>query len=116
MENTYKVEQLAGTRELITYDQLNAVGEKLQIEISLCTGCDGKHSLPYLWYKNGYTDHILKSYWYIETYITKADGSCCGLYNPQNVKGKLDFAWVLEGTEENKEKILREFERRAYGE
>lgn len=116
MEHTYKVEQRAAHRFLITYDQPNSKGEQVAIELMLCSGDDSKHSLPYLWYKNGFTDHILKSYWYIETYVTKADGSCWGIYNPQDVKGKLDFDWMLDGTEENKEKILREFERRAYGE
>ena len=117
MEHTYNVEQLAGNRTLYTYDRPNAAGEKLQIEMSLCTGYESTNSLPYLWFKNGYTGHILKTYWNVETYVTKPDGSCWGLYNPIIINGtsQLDFKWMLDGTEENKKKLLHEFECRSYG-
>lgn len=118
MEHTYNVEQLAGTIIFFTFDRPNEAGEKLQIELSIGTGDGSKNSLPYLWFKNCYTDHVLKNYWNVKTYVTKTDGSCWSLYNPTIINGtsQLDFSWVLDGTEENKERLLHEFERRAYEE
>ena len=44
------------------------------------------------------------------------DGNCYGRYNPQELpkSHKINFDWVLYGSEENRIKILEEIERLAF--
>ena len=85
------------------------------IEITRCEDDkDYKKSLPKLWYKNGYIDRVLETYWCIGTYVTDSEGGQCGKYNPQtklSEDGKrrvINFDWMMEATEENKEKLINE--------
>ena len=87
MEHTYKVEQRAAHRFFITYDHPNSKGEQLAIEFSLGSGYEGKHSLPYLWFKEGYTDHILETYWSAETYATNLEQAYASDCITQQKKG-----------------------------
>lgn len=95
-------------------DQKNAKGETLQVEISFINDCTGKHSLPALWKKSGYIDHVLQSYICVQTYVTDSKGDCWGLYNPTVLEGKcaLCFDWMFEVSSENVEKLLSETFRR----
>ena len=120
----YTVENRSKYTELITFDELNSKGEKIQLEIVKCTHPGGKHSLPYLWKKHGYIDRILETYWSITTYATEdgGKGSCWGRYNPQtklSEDGKrqvINFEWMFEATEENRQKLIEEVERLAFAE
>lgn len=110
MKNKYIVEQVAETRWLYKYAEPNEKGESLVIELSKCEDNDSKNSLPKLWKKKGYIDRILKTYWSIETYVKDTEGNCFGAYNPQtkleNDRMVIDFDWLFEATEENKEKLI----------
>ncbi len=118
----YTVENRSKYTELITFDELNIKGEKIQLEIVKCTNPGGIHALPYLWKKNGFTDKILDTWLSIDTYATEdgGKGSCWGRYNPQirlSDDGKrhvINFDWMLEATEENREKLIAEVERLAF--
>ena len=118
----FTVEKLAETRFLITFEELNKMNEKIAVEFSKCTNSGTKHSLPYLWKKNGYTNKLLKTYWAVDVFATEdgGRGACWGRYNPTtklSEGGKrmvLDFAWVLEATEENGKELLNEIEKRAF--
>lgn len=120
----YTVERMSETRELITFAELNAKGEKIQIELVKGTYAGHNYSLPYLWKKHGYIDRILETYWSITTYATEdgGKGTCWGRYNPQTKlsdDGKrqvIDFAWMFEATEENRKKLIEEVERLAFAE
>lgn len=76
----YTVEKMSETRELITFAELNAKGEKIQIELVKGTYSGHNYSLPYLWKKHGYIDRILETYWSITTYATEngGKGTCWG--------------------------------------
>ena len=52
----------------------------------------------------------------ISVYVTDKDGNCYGRYNPHELpkSHKINFDWVLEGTEENRIKILEEIEILAF--
>ena len=97
-------------REIITFDEPSRAGELVQIELSYCTDNERSDSLPKLWYKNGSIDRILGDYIHIEVFATDKDGLCLGKYNPQEIKGEktstINFDWMLEATEENREKII----------
>ena len=81
-----------------------------------------------IWVKN----KIFKepfAWWHISTYVEN-DKGCYGRFNPQempmirrNHKGKIvehhnivNFDWVLPATEENRQKIIAEVSRMAFGE
>lgn len=113
--NLVSIEKVAATRTLYTFKNKNSKGETLVIELSLCKDNPTyKNSLPKLWYKKGYIDRVLETYWNIDTYVTDSEGSCWSLYNPQlkaAESGKsavINFDWMLEATEENKQKIINE--------
>lgn len=114
MKKEYTIEQMAETRWFYTFSEPNAKGEKLVIELRKCTNCGGNNALPVLWKKHGYIDRVLETYWSISTYVRDTEGNCYGMYNPQHKlredgKGMvIDFTWMLEATEENKEKLIDE--------
>ena len=117
----YTVEKF-GNRELFTFEELNAKNEKIQLEFTRCENSGTVHSLPYLWKKAGYINRVLETYWSLSTYATEdgGNGTCWGRYNPQekpSEDGKrrvIDFNWMFEATEENRQKLIAEVERLAF--
>ena len=57
--------------------------------------------------------HAFVNSWGVQTYVTDRQGRCSGKYNPTTKDGKLNFEWLLEATEENRQKIIDEIYRRA---
>jgi len=114
MKKEYTVEQMAETRWFYTFAEPNAKGERLVIEVCKCTNSGGSNALPVLWHKHGYTDKVLETYWSIDTFVRDTEGNCYGRYNPQHElredgKGMvINFEYMLEATEGNKEKLLDE--------
>lgn len=114
MRKEYIVEQMAETRWFYTFTEPNAKGEKIVVELCKCTNPGGNNALPVLWKKHGYIDRVLETYWSIETYVKDTESSCYGGYNPQHKlseDGKrmvINFDWMFEATEENKEKLIGE--------
>ena len=110
----YTIEKGNGSLTWIYVTKHNLKGETLTIELSECKNPDGKNSLPYLWYKAGYTDKILDTYLCIHTYCKDSEGNSYGRYNPQTKRsddGKrnvINFDWMFENTEENKQKLINE--------
>jgi hypothetical protein len=95
-------------------NERNDKGERLVFSIDGCTNPGGKNSLPYLWYKAGYTSKILETYLVLDTYVHDTEGACFRAYDP-TVKvsddGKrlvINFDWMLEDTEENRQKLINE--------
>lgn len=115
MNNLFaSVDSLPAARTVYTFARPTAAGESLVVEFSRCESSDTCGDCARLWYKHGYTSRILPTYWAVSTYATDADNNCWGRYNPTiGADGKLDFAWVLEATEENRVKLLNEIMRRA---
>ncbi|WP_291566887.1 MULTISPECIES: hypothetical protein [unclassified Clostridium] len=113
MKKEYIIEQMAETRWFYTFTDTNRKGEKLIIELDKCEDWkENKKSLPKLWHKNGHIDRVLETYWGIETYVKDTEGNSYGMYNPQtkreNGKNVINFDWMFEATEENKEKLINE--------
>lgn len=50
----------------------------------------------------------------MKTYATDSHLDCYGRYNPQLEGNVINPVWKLDATEENKELILMEIEKRAY--
>ena len=53
-------------------------------------------------------------WWYVKTYATDSHLDTYGRYNPQLDGLTINPVWKLDATEENRELILMEIERRAY--
>nr|DAG30690.1 MAG TPA: hypothetical protein [Caudoviricetes sp.] len=116
-----KIEEMVkNTRWFVTFEELNSKGEEIVVEFVRCTNPGGNNSLPYLWKKNGFINRILENWWNIQVYVTDSDGRCRGAYNPTSKlseDGKrmvINFAWMLEATEENAKKLFDEVERLAF--
>lgn len=110
----YTIEKGNGSLTWIYITEPNRKEETLTIELSECKNPGGKNALPYLWYKAGYTDKILDAYLCIHTYCTDSEGKCYGRYNPQTKESEdgkrnvINFDWMFENTEENKQKLINE--------
>lgn len=110
----YTIEKGNGSLTWIYITEPNRKEETLTIELSECKNPGGKNALPYLWYKAGYTDKILDTYLCIHTYCTDSEGNCYGRYNPQTKESEdgkrnvINFDWMFENTEENKQKLINE--------
>ena len=92
----------------------NAKKETMVIEIVHCKNPGGNKSLPYLWYKNGWTDKVMETYISCHTYVRDSEGNCFGIYDPtvklsnDRKRNVINFDWLLEDTEENRKKIIEE--------
>ena len=110
----YTIEKGSGSLTWIYITEPNRKEETLTIELSECKNPGGKNALPYLWYKAGYTDKILDTYLCIHTYCTDSEENCYGRYNPQTKESEdgkrnvINFDWMFENTEENKQKLINE--------
>lgn len=98
-------------RELNKEKLLSGVKQYLEDEDNENT--HGKHSLPAMWKRKGFIDKEPETWWGVQTYVTDRQGRCSGKYNPTTKDGKLNFEWLLEATEENRQKIIDEIYRRA---
>lgn len=126
----YTAEKMTESRTVYTFAEQNRNGERLQAElVEVRPDNRSKSSLPNLWQKHGYTKKRLESYFSMMTYATDEEGVCRGRYNPQEQKvavaprsiifkgnpkpqNKINFDWMLEVTEQNRERLLRECYRR----
>lgn len=101
-------------RELNAYKQPSKNGERVEVELSRISS--DSSSIMSTWVKNGYIQKALPTWWSITVYATDKDGTCHGRYNPQVLpaSNKICFDWVLEGTAENRTKILEEIEKLAF--
>lgn len=118
----YKIEEMVeGGRWFYECEEQTPKGERLVVELCVNENPGGdKSSIPALWHKHGYTPTELSDWWSVQTYVYDAEGNCYGRYNPtikrEEARSVIDFDWMLPATEANREKILREIERRAFGE
>lgn len=113
MKKEYTIEQMAETRWFYTFTDTNAKGEKIIIELSKCEDWkENKKSLPKLWKKYGYINRVLETYWSIQTYVKDTEGNSFERYNPQrkseNGRAVINFDWMFEATEGNKNKLIDE--------
>ena len=101
-------------RELNIFEGENKKGECIDVELSRIRA--ESSSIMDNWVRNGYIQKSLPTWWSIYVYVTDKDGNCYGRYNPQELpkSHNINFDWVLEGTEENRIKILEEIERLAF--
>lgn len=121
MNHSYTVKDMScgmGLRMLYEFEDKNAKGEQILVELVSCTRDPGSRSLPILWKKKGLIDRVLDTWVGVNTYVTSEDGTCRGAYNPQEsgIGHKINFDWMLEDTPENRARIIAEICREAFEE
>jgi hypothetical protein len=95
-------------------NERNGKGERMVFSLVHCDNPGGNNSLPYLWKKEGYIDRILETYVCIETSVYDTEDVCRIDYNPQiewdenKKRNVINFDWMLEDTEENRQKLIDE--------
>lgn len=107
-----------GSRIWYRFEEKNAKGEEIIVELISCTRDPGFSSLPIIWNKKGLIGRVLDSWIGVNVYVTSEDGTCRGDYNPQEsgIGHKINFDWMLEDTPENRDRIIAEICRRAFEE
>lgn len=124
----YTSEKRSESRTVYQFEELNSKGEKITFELTKCKSDGSKGTMPYLWKKHKFIDQILKSWWSVDVCVTDSEGYSWIRYNPQikpyqeiDSKGNvvqnrnvINFEWMLEATEENRDKIIAEIEKRAF--
>lgn len=108
------MEKMSKTREFYHFNDKNSKGERIEIEFTKVEN-DREKYLINIWYKKGFIKEKLENYWHVIVYVYDKEGNCYGKYNPQILHGtKINFDWILEGTEENKDLILHEIIKATY--
>lgn len=113
MRKVYQCEHTVPPVWWFTFADRNALGEEIVVEFRKNENTHGKHSLPAMWKRKGFIDKEPETWWGVQTYVTDRQDRCSGKYNPTTKDGKLNFEWLLEATEENRQKIIDEIYRRA---
>ena len=113
MRKVYQCEHTVPPVWWFTFADRNALGEEIVVEFRKNENTHGKHSLPAMWKRKGFIDKEPETWWGVQTYVTDRQGRCSGKYNPTTKDGKLNFEWLLEATEENRQKIIDEIYRRS---
>ena len=104
MRKVYRCEHTVPPVWWFTFADRNALGEEIVVEFRKNENTHGKHSLPAMWKRKGFIDKEPETWWGVQTYVTDRQGRCSGKYNPTTKDGKLNFEWLLEATEENRQK------------
>ena len=114
MKKEFTIEQISDSKWLYRFTEPNKIGEIVSFELIENINFNSKNSMPNIWYKKGYTKKLLNTFWGIETFVKDTEGNCWGKYNPQEKRsedgkvGIINFDWMLEATEENKQKLIDE--------
>lgn len=121
MDHSYTVKDMSGglgIRIWYSFEEKNAKGEEIIVELISGMRDPGFSSLPIIWNKKGLIDRVLDSWIGVNVYVTSEDGTCRGDYNPQEsgIGHKINFNWMLEDTPENRDRIIAEVCRRAFEE
>ena len=104
-ESLYTVSKSGERTFWIEFKEKNQKQESLVIELTKC-------EVPEVWHKNKYVSKDVETYWSSHTYVEDSEGFGNGGYNIQHKlsddkkRFEVDFNWVFEATEENKEKLL----------
>lgn len=118
MEIKRTPDKFVANRERVEFT--NQKGENVLVILSRShSEKKNKYNLMNQWIKCGYTKKFIADRITVETYATNEKNECYGHYNPTHKlsdDGKrmvINFEWVLEDTEENRQKIIDEVIRLA---
>lgn len=94
----YRIANIGDSVFYYLFTNPTTAGEQLEVEITKVES-RSKNASPW---------------WYVKTYATNKHLETYGRYNPQLEGFEINSKWKLPATEENRESILAEIERRAY--
>jgi hypothetical protein len=105
------VRDVSGNGRRTRYTFVGKHNEIIDVELTIIS-CEN-NSFVKIWQKKYGALKRQKNYIAIDVCITDENGNCWSRYNPQVCNSKLNFAWLLKDTVENRKKILGEIIRRA---
>lgn len=109
----YIMKQESQNRSRYIFEEKNSLMEILIVElIKIENDPKNKNSIMNLWKQNGWIKSKLDSYWDIKTYVLDSEDNFHNKYNSMTKEYKINFDWILEATEKNLRKILREIYKR----
>lgn len=113
MKVYYNIEKVNDERCFYKFDQLTRKNESLVIEFMAIK----KNAITDLWFAHGNIASPLNAYLSVRTYVSDDKGNCYERYNPtvRNDNHMINFKWVMEDTKDNREKMLDEIVKQAYG-
>ena len=108
----------SGNRIRYTFEEKNRKGETIIFDLSHCENHDGPNSLPKMWKRAGLIDRVLQSWIVVDIFVYDSAGKCRRKYEPTvDESGRhINFAWMIEDTPENRERMIAEIHRRAFEE
>lgn len=116
--------KMTGRLELERLTWYESDDGRLRVELFRAEYDRSRNSLMTMWVKRGMMPKFLGQVWCVQTFFTEGEGAerreIGEAFNPQVKKKPLggleiNFAWMLEATPENKERLLGEIERRYAG-
>ena len=99
--------------------ELNSKGEALTV--SMCPSYPaGLNAMPAMWYRKGYINRVLSSYWSVDVEASSKEYSVRNYDptekpDPEGRRMVIDFDWMLEATADNFRRIMEEILRRFRG-
>ncbi len=79
MNHSYTVKDMScgrGFRMRYEFEDKNAKGEEITVDLVSCTRDPGARSLPKLWKAAGLIDRVLDTWVGVNVYVTSEDGTC----------------------------------------
>lgn len=117
--NNFKLTYENDYKKVYMSEKENKKGEKIIFELSKCYYDNkNKNSLPNLWKKGGYTQHLYTSVIWADCEVIDKDGNCKRKYEPTSKLSEdkkrlvINFKWMFEVTEENEKKLFDEIVKR----
>lgn len=114
-----EIKQMAQHRTIYEFKEKNSKNEKLIVEITECYyDVENTNSLSNLWKKHGYTNKLYDNALHVDCFCYDTNGYCWERYNPTTKLSKdkkrkeINFKWLLEVSDKNKEKLLNEIYKR----
>lgn len=106
-----------GERIRYTFCEKNGKGETIVFDLSHCENHGGPHYIPKMWKRAGLIDRVLQTWIAVDVYVHDSAGNERKDYDPTVASGRrINFVWMIEDTDENREKIIAEIYRRAFEE
>lgn len=107
----------SGNRIRYTFEEKNRKGETIVFDLSHCENPGGPNSLPKMWKLAGLIDRVLQTWIEVSVYVHDSAGNERKDYDPTVASGRrINFAWMMEDTPENRERMISEIHRRAFDE
>lgn len=112
--SNYRMEDMScgrGIRIRYTFEDKNAKGEEITVELVSCTRDPGSRSPPILWKKQGLIDRVLDTWVGVNVYVTSRMGHAAGPTTPRSPESGIKSILIgcLKTRRKTETALLRKF-------